>query len=208
LRIGFVVEGDAEYAAFPLLLPKIQTRHTLLKRALKAQVDPVAGLGKLVRGLMPSVRTLVLQRKANLVVVVLDREQQTGCPGNLGAKLRTALVAECGRENLTVKIEVVLKDRMFENWLVADVDALRSMPQRFSVPQTFANQVAPDRADRADATRLLKDAVKKGSYDKVEDAKRVIGAAEPLRIAANSRSFRRFLRVAGSPSYAGQSRVP
>jgi hypothetical protein len=86
--------------------------------------------------------------------------------------------------------------------------AFRTLPRRFRISKSFESQVAPDRADRADAVRLLKTAAIGKPYHKVEDAKRILKAAEPLRIGANSRSFRRFLRLSGSRTYASQSRIP
>ena len=208
MRIGFIVDGDAEFGSLPRLLSKVDTREELLGRVVKASVHPLGGIGKLVRGLMHSVRVLVLQRKVDLAVVLLDREQRPDCCGALATELKDALVAECAREGLAVQIEVVFKDRMFENWLIADLDALRSCPKRFRVAPSTVKAVEPNRADTANALQILKTATQQGGYDKVGDAKLILSAAEPLRIAANSRSFRRLLRVVGSPRYAKQSRRP
>lgn len=208
MKIGFIVDGDAEFAALPRLLPKIETMDELLGRVVKASVHPLGGMGKLVRGLMHSVRILVLQRGVGLVVVLLDREQRERCCGELAEELRSALKAECASEGLKVRIEVVLKDRMFENWLVADLEALRSSPKRFRLSSAMVKQVEPDRADAADGLKLLKGATQKVGYDKVDDAKLILAAADPLRMGANSRSFRRLLRVVGSPKYFQQSRRP
>jgi hypothetical protein len=203
-----IVDGGAEYASLPALLPRIDTHHTLIQRVLRAHVHPLAPVGNQVRAVLPRVREHVMLHDARKVIVLLDREGEAKCPGTLGDTLKAALEARCAQEGLGVAVDVCIKDRMFENWLVSDLKAFRTLPKRFHISKSFESQVAPDRADRADAVRLLKTAAIGKPYHKVDDAKRILKAAEPLRIGANSRSFRRFLRVSGSRTYAHQSRVP
>jgi hypothetical protein len=55
---------------------------------------------------------------------------------------------------------------------------------------------------------LLKRAAQGDAYEKVQDAKRILERADVLRLATNSRSFRRFLRVIEHPTYREQSAAP
>ena len=43
------------------------------------------------------------------------------------------------------------------------------------------------------------------SYSKVRDSKIILAAADPLKIAENSRSFRRLMRIIGHELYRSQS---
>jgi len=108
----------------------------------------------------------------------------------------------------TLPMAVVVKDRMVENWVIADIDALAGMPARFRVTDADRRAVTPNRADSANALAVLKKMALRKSYDKVADGRRVFDAAEPMRIAANSRSFRKFLATLNHPRYSIQSRTP
>ncbi|MGO9903074.1 MAG: hypothetical protein ACLP0J_26085 [Solirubrobacteraceae bacterium] len=52
-------------------------------------------------------------------------------------------------------VYVVVKVRMFENWLVADYDALAAQRGRFKSSVADRNRVQPNRADAADAAAIL-----------------------------------------------------
>jgi hypothetical protein len=125
------------------------------------------------------------------------------CCGQIAAELRRLLGQRC-RDDVTV----VVKNRTFENWLIADLDAFDELRARFRLSNATRNAVAPDKADHAAALSLLKASVRSGSYDKVADSRRILGRAEARRIARNSRSFRRLLRVVDHPTYADQSARP
>jgi Domain of unknown function (DUF4276) len=116
-------------------------------------------------------------------------------------------VAQALQSGTPVDVLVVLKDMAFENWLIADIDAISTMSARYSLSKAAIDAVAPDKADRVNGYRWLMKATD-GTYDKKRDAKRILAAAQPSRIAANSRSFRRFLRVLGHPAYKAQSKAP
>jgi hypothetical protein len=104
-------------------------------------------------------------------------------------------------------IAVVVKDTAFENWLISDPDAVSQLAGRFALTEAQREHIA-ERCDRMDASAVLKRAALRDSYDKVPDAMRLMARADPRRMAGNSRSFRRFLRVVGDPHYVDQSRNP
>lgn len=208
MKVGFIVDGDAEFASLPHLLRRIDSKHEILPGVLKAAVHPLGGPGKIARAVMPRVRILVANRGVRQVVIILDREQQTGCCGVVAKEIAQAVSRMCESEGLRVEVSVVLKDRTYENWLLSDPDALRASTGRFRVSAAFAKKVQPNKADTVDAGKLIKTAVVKGSYDKVEDGVRIMKAADPSGMGANSRSFRRLLRVAGDRAYSRQSKLP
>src|SRR5207248_8508876 len=122
-------------------------------------------------------------RNAERVIVILDRETRSECPGKLAGAIE-AKVRSADRD-----VVVVIKNVMFENWLVADIHAVASITARFEVSKTAIKSVEPNRADHADAIGLLRKAAKKGkSYDKVADSKRILKVAHVSFMAANSRS--------------------
>jgi hypothetical protein len=140
---------------------------------------------------------------AELIVVLIDREDSPTCPPRLASEIERELAG-----HIATSAKVVVKDSMLENWLLADLAALRASPARYEVTQATARSIEPNRADNAPALRVIKRCVRTGSYEKVRDAQIILKAADPMRIAAHSRSFRRFLRVVGEPTYAAQSKRP
>lgn len=202
VRFGVIVDGDAEYRSLHYLWSAIASRsgHTYLN-PIKADLQPTAPIPVQVRSLKKHVAVLS-GRAVDRIVVLVDREERTDCCGKLANDLATALAA-----TYPFQFTVVVKNRTFENWLIADIDALSQQRQRFVVSAAHRRRVEPNKADRVDALRLLKEAAKEG-YSKVVDAERIMRRADVLRIAANSRSFRRYLRVLDYPTYRHQSRVP
>jgi hypothetical protein len=201
MKIGIIVDGDSEYGALPALLRRVATEsgHTYPK-VTKAHVHPMAPLPVIARE-CKSVLGVFEGRGFDRILVILDREDRGECPGALARDL-CALMS--GPTHCTVG--VVIKDRCFENWLVADQGAMASQPGRFAVTQATRRRVEPNKADSVDATLLIRTLVK-GRYEKVTDSKRILIRAEPGAMARHSRSFRRFMRELGHPSYSGQSAV-
>jgi len=203
MKIGVIVEGMGEVLAFQKLIPKIKTPHVLLHTPLRADMQPRATELVIARQAEAAVARFVSQQ-VDLILILIDSEGST-CPLSFPIALKKAFVALYGKPNF----EVVLKDRAIENWLIADIDALKKSPGRFKVTSAFANQVSPNKADAvSQPCELLNSIILKGSYRKGKDPETIMKYQEPLRVATNSRSFRKFLSVVGCPSYSGQSRRP
>lgn len=200
-RIGAIVDGMSEYKSLPLITAKLGVEGAQFIRTLYAPIQPYAPVGVIARACRSPIAQLVSLRATD-IIILLDLESRQDCPGAWASQILNSLnlPPEC-------RGSVVIKNRMFENWLVADVDALKSSPRRYAVSAGAEKRISPDRADSCDAFRLLKD-ITDSRYEKVTDSKIILGNADPLRIAANSRSFRRFLRVAGHPDYTNQSARP
>ena len=140
-----------------------------------------------------------------MFVLVLDREQQDGCPGALADALKTEM------ERLgpwPFRVDVVYKDRALENWLIADLKALRAQRARYDVSSALVRQVEPDKADRVKAIDLLNKAAKGRQYEKIEDGKKIAERVDLLAAARHSRSFRHMLHVLGHVEYPDQCRQP
>lgn len=85
-----------------------------------------------------------------------------------------------------------MKNRCLENWLVSDVEVFNGFIK------TTPQKQLPD-ITNIDEVSVLP------FFDKKELRK---ASPDPLRMAQNSRSFRRYLRVIGHPDYAEQSKLP
>jgi hypothetical protein len=205
-RIGIIVDGEAEYRSFPELFGKLKENPAVLLSPLKADIQPYASVFQIASCVRSRV-AILSGRGAERIVVVLDRETRDECPGEIARALASALQTVCD-ESATIELRVVVKDRMYENWLIADTDSLTRQRARFSLADGVVRQIRRDKADGLDALEVLKGAVRRGQYEKVVDSIRIMSKADPLAIATNSRSFRRFLRLIDHPSYLSQSKRP
>ena len=64
MRIGFVVDGLAEYESLADVLRKVDTRHTLVTRILRADLQPSAPLGQIALEASKRIRDLVVSRQS------------------------------------------------------------------------------------------------------------------------------------------------
>lgn len=202
MRIGFVVDGKSEYRSLAKLFPQLSclTGNTFL-RVVRADIQPTAPFGAMARACKP--RLVELEgRRADRIIILVDREQRVECPGEFAVAL-----GRSAQTMVDTKVGVVVKNRCFENWLIADLDALGCQPGRFRVSASMKRRVTPNKADLIDALPEIKAAVL-GDYDKVADSERILANADVSRCALHSRSFRRFLRLVGVPAYRDQSARP
>lgn len=205
MRIGLIVDGQAEFRSFPHLLGRIDCPHTIVK-TLYTDIQPFAPAQQIAERVKKKLPIMVAKR-ANKVIVLLDREDRNVCPGDWAGQIQLALSTACAGVSVD-SFAVVIKNHCYENWLVGDTTALEAMPQRFSLSASDIKKVSPNKADQVNAQALLKQTARKGSYSKVEDAMRIAAYSDPTRIAANSRSFRRLMRMLDNPTYLSQSRRP
>ncbi len=202
MRLGFVVDGRSEFSSLPIVLDKVRgSAPVTLLNPLLADIQPYAPIGHAIRVCRPALVQLAARRVDEIVVLVY-REERAECPGELAEDLRIGL-----QRCTSVSVAVVIKDRKFENWLVADPDALAAQHARCVLSQADRARIEPNKADSADAEAILRRTVR-GEYDKVADSKRILSEADLLRMAANSRSFRRMIRVMKISPYRHQSRRP
>ena len=205
MRIGLVVDGQAEFRSLGSIFSRIDSESTFLK-PLYADMQPNAAPAKIVKATRTHLQVFA-KKRVDRVVVCLDHEHRPECPCDWAHELeREFEVAIQGLE--LQEVLVVLKMRMYENWLVSDIDTLKVMRSRFSITNAHEKQVLPDRADSADATHILKAAAQKVAYNKVNDAVAIMKLFDPYAGAVNSRSLRKFLRTLNCKKYSNQSRRP
>lgn len=205
MKVATISEGQTEYACLPLLYQQIAalTGHTLLKPTV-APIPPDAPVVRVAKECAKALKVAAI-RRPDLVLLLLDREQMADAPGAIASRIETE-IARVTRHDFAIR--VVIKDRMFENWLIADPDALAAQPKRYRITEATRRRVSPNRADSVSAVALLKQVALNGQYDKVEDGKRTAVHMDVSRAAKNSRSFRHLLHVLEHPSYSQQCSQP
>jgi len=140
---------------------------------------------------------------AEAIVLLLDKETRPECTGDLVRAVEREVRARLKEFSSTMSLQVVYKVSQFENWLVADPAALHELPGLFEHIERIEKKVSNDRADRVDASALLKACLKRPINIKMKGAIEICKRLDPARAAENSRSFRKFLKVldcrAGGP---------
>jgi hypothetical protein len=205
MRFGPIVDGQAEFFSLPELFPRIGSGHTILK-PLRADIQPYSPVPRIVQAVKSRLH-IHAGKDADVALILIDRESRAECAGAWARELESALYSGCEGCGID-KFAVVIKNRTFENWLISDPQAIGGIAGRFKLTTGQINTIAPNKADHIDAIEILRAAALKKSYDKVQDAVRILKVADPLVMASNSRSFRRLLRVIECAPYDTQSRRP
>jgi len=206
MRIGVIVDGMGEVNSLPKLFENhLNARPNTILNPIYADMQPWADPPQIAR-VVAEKAPVLLSRRVNLIVILIDHEQRRECTPRWAVMLSTAIRSACAHLD-TCLYEVVVKDSCYENWLISDPAAFRAINRRFD-PGRIPAMSGNNGADRPGAENILNHAAIPPPYHKVKDPPRILLHADPLRMAANSRSFRRFLRVVGHPRYAHQSKVP
>lgn len=198
-----MVDGDAESQALKLLTQRISIRGTQLLDPIYANMQPRSTPGQIARSAKPKIDVLTA-RGVDKIVVLIDKEDRQECPTQFASSIEEAFNAlGCPH------VKVAVKNRKFENWLIADADVFNQLRSRYRITRAFQRAVSPNKADSvADAEGLLNRIVVSGEYHKRRDAQQITGLQEADKMARNSRSFRRFLRLVGYANYSLQSKRP
>jgi hypothetical protein len=205
MRIGIIADGQAESRSLPKLVERIESQNKVVK-TLYADIQPLAPISQIVAAIKSKL-SILKSKSVDMALILIDRENRNVCPGDWAQEIEQALEKTCGQAGIT-SFAVVVKDSCYENWLVSDIQVFDKMPKRFSISSSNIKRIEPNKADRADAQSILEKSAKGEDYDKAQDSVRIMNLADPIRIASNSRSFRRFLRLIGHASYKDQSCQP
>ena len=207
MKVAIITEDAGQFRAFPRLYGQLNAaaQESQLLRPLKVSVSPEAPVEAIANACAPKI-VIARQLNARVIVLLLDRERRAECSGLLAVRLTDGIRRRIDLSGLA--LHVVMKDRTFENWLIADVNALEAQPARFNVTPAIRQAVSSHNADGRDALALLKAAAIRRAYDKVEDADRICARQDIMRVGAGSRSFRHLLHVLGVAPYRDQCRSP
>lgn len=192
MKIGVLVEGQAEFRGLPFLLPRLGSPHQVLS-PLVCNIHPFASPAQMA--LAASKRfPILLAKGAESIVILFDKETRQDCTVELVQAVERETRMRLQEFSSTVGLQVVLKVSMFENWLVSDPQAVGGVTGLFENVERIEKQVK-GRADAVDALGLLKACSRQRIYDKVEGAVAICKKLDPARAAENSRSFRKLLKV-------------
>ena len=197
MKIGLIVEGDAEYHALPNLLPRVASPHTILRQPLRCPVQPLSPPALIAHVAATKSFPILIAKGVDLIVLVIDKETRPECTIELVQEIEREARSRLDKK---VDLRVVLKVTKLENWLVADPQALCDLPGLFERERVeqIEKQVAPGRADTVDAYALLKSCSPKNrAYDKKAGATEICKKLDPERARKNSRSFRKLLKTLG-----------
>jgi uncharacterized protein DUF4276 len=205
VKIGVLVDGDAEFAGLPVLFPRLGSPHQIL-RPLRCDIQPFS-----TPALMALVASkkfpILLNRGVDRIILLIDKETRPECTGELARAIEQEARARLAEMSPDVSLQVVLKVSMLENWLIADPASLYELPGLVASPERIAKQVANGRADAVDALGLLKSCWGKRAFKKPECAVEIFRKLDPVRAAENSRSFRKLLKTLGHPDYVEGGRL-
>lgn len=191
MKTGIISDGSAEAVALEHLVVKMKCGGFTPLRPVYADMQPYAPPAQIVKAAESRIKMLS-QRGAQRHIVLLDREENKECPGEFSTKLSLEFTNK-GYSN----VSVVLKDRAFENWLVADLEAVaKSYGKRGSFADRIIDRVRHSGADRVNAIAILNGGIAEG-YSKRSDAITICKAVSPEVVAKYSRSFRKFMKECG-----------
>jgi hypothetical protein len=200
-RSAVICEGTQEKMDVEYFLKRQKWFKGSAPLVLFAPMQPKAAAGQIARSALDRVR-IAKSEGCDPIIVIIDREELLDCPPILKRNIEVAF------QKFEYSVNVVIKNRKFENWLIADIHAI-SACKEFSVSKSFRRKVEPDKADHVDnASDWLKMANCLRQYEKNKHPRAILEKADCKRIAGNSRSFRRFLRLLEHPDYLDQSRRP
>ncbi len=135
--LGLIVEGDAEVAAFPLL-----HKSTLIAGCPPLKATNLGGVGsdRKPEGIAKLIAPKVIAHQIagrTKVVICIDREQRTLCAPGFATTVLEALKEELKQRNKSwTDVHVIIADRTFEAWLLADAKGLHQR-KSFKRPPNF-----------------------------------------------------------------------
>lgn len=189
MKIGIITEGRSERSSLEELLKNIDFGKISLIKPLFASIEPKSKPGQIAKAAEAAIRIL-MGRKCDKIVLILDKEDNPQCTVERVSELEN----EFSKRDFKI-VTVVIKNRQYENWLIADHEAVNSC-KLFSVNTRFINSAGKGNADNvSDPVRLLESIkTNKRSFDKSKDTLSIAKKCNPETMAKNSRSFRKFLK--------------
>lgn len=200
--IGLVVEGEADFAAIPILLRSAGIRVAGPAHFGGQPTDCEPGKFQyfVQKAIVPIVRIMCL-KGVSLVAVVIDREDRPQCPGNFAQDVLQVIVRTMKAEwryDGSPRIAVISADRNLENWLIADPKGI--LVHNY-IRRDLSRQVGRN-ADGKDAIALLEQAFPPARrYHKRMDAPALAAKVRPMQpdVRRRSHSLDKLLRECGVP---------
>ncbi len=193
--IGLVVEGDSEFYALPKL-------SWLVPGCPAIRAANLGGLGSdlsveaIAKRALPKAKQHFAAGRSR-VVLCLDRESRKECAGSFATAISKCLATMCGK----IDISVVVADRAFEAWILADAVGLYEREEFKREPKFFCFEGQSGERHRKGTVEL--DSLLGRPYSKTKDGPRLFEKIrfEQARMFGTgkrgSRSLDKLLRVLG-----------
>ena len=199
MKIGIIVEGQEEQQSMRYIVENINIEGKQILTPIFAPIEPKATPQQIVKAMEGRLKLL---SKANQIIVLIDLEDMDICPGDRANSLENYFFSKS-----YTNIKVIIKKRQFENWLLADPDAINGL-KNFNVSEAFRRRVTGNADNIHNPIELLSNLKSdRKSFHKTKDGTAIAKEIDYLKVADNSRSFRKFLRVIGHPLYLTQSKT-
>jgi hypothetical protein len=200
--VGLIVEGDAEFEALPLL-----HKNKLLSGCPPLKAINLGGVGadRKPEGIARLIAPKVIQHQTagrTRVVICIDREQRTLCAPGFASAVLEALRAELQRRGKpSTDVYVVIADRAFEAWLLADAKGLHQRKVLKSAPRFKSFEGQPGERQHMGVAELS--TLLGRPYSKTKDGPALFEKLDFARArqyaqgGSGSRSLDKFLRTLG-----------
>lgn len=190
-RTVLVLDGPSDIKAFTAKIQKEYGANPQFRKApCNGHTVSPEGYVNGIRGIV----NLALNGNYENILCILDREKRIISAAELAEKISQELIrlleasSKFKIDELQAKIKVVVADRMLENWIVADVEGLKSKVD------LIRQDAMQKQYDGQSGTNVLKGIMIK-SYDKVRHAPVLFKAVSLERAAENSPSFNILMAV-------------
>lgn len=187
--IGVIVEGIGEIEAIKSYLERVRSQNPIITRPIFADMQPKATPRVIATAAKTAVNQL-RRRGATKIIVLIDLEDRP-CSKDFSTELASAF----NKIYPDFRIVPVIKNHCLENWMIADTQALRSLPKRYARIERIEGFLNKHRcADRCrEPLDLLNGCSIKTEYHKTQDPPRIAPKQDLDRLATWSESFREFL---------------
>jgi Domain of unknown function (DUF4276) len=166
---AFIVDGFTELNILRQLCP-----NQPIKRSINGKD---VSLSKAAEQIAAIIR--LLNNRNYPIVILTDREKRSDDFLKFANDFKNAIVGELAKKGINLDIRVGIADRMIENWILADADALGNPPQ------------LPSETDGLMGKSWMKNI--KPSYSETADGPDLFFKADARKIYTQSPSFKHFV---------------
>ena len=166
---AFIVDGFTELTIIQKLCP-----NQPIKRSINGKD---VSLKRTAAEIVTIIR--VLNNRNYPIVILTDREKRADDFLTVAAELKREVVEQLATKNMTADIRIGVADRMIENWLLADADALGNPSE------------IPTETDGLGGKGLMRKIMP--TYSETVDGPALFFKADPAKIYENSPSFKHFV---------------
>lgn len=197
MTVGLITEGDAEFHALPLLhsaglVPGCPPMKPINLGGIGGEASPRAIAARVWRRVVEH-----WTRGIKRVLVCVDRELRKDCPGRLAGAIRRELDSLLvGYWRPGCSLSVVVADRAFEAWLLADATGLHARRVFKRRPGFTSFEGKAGERNRRGAVEL--ESLLGRPYVKSVDAPRIFRSIEFARARTRSSSLDKLLRELGT----------